>query len=277
MSGGAIIAAMVRRKPWTPKDLFRHGEKGAYYDFSLLSTLWQNTARTTPVTTNGQSISAFDDLSGNGLHQILIGGQTAYILDTTAGYNTGNTGVVNTSLGGYQSTIAAGMTGSKVTAIFGVLDASPAQEGWLCSLDTNNSNDEFMVGFDPNFANGVGLSIEGFNPTGAAARWEWIATGTPTVSESIFAYMDLAGTTYGTGMDLRVNGSASGLTTVGTYTTPTATAWDATKKLTIGCVSTAAIAGPYRPIYNGGFHRIIVVNRQLNAQEISSALTWVTT
>lgn len=275
MSGAAILAAYARRKLWTPKDLFRHGEKGAYYDFSLLSTLWQNTARTTPVTTNGQSISAFDDLSGNGNHQILIAARTALVLNTAGGFNCADTGAT-TAGGGYQSTGASGIVGKELTAVFGIKDASPAQEGWLCSQESDAGADVFMLGIDAGFANAAQVSIEGFNPSGGTSRSEQITTGAPTITESLLGYVNLAGASYAAGMDLRVNGSNSGATTNATWTTPTGTTWDGTKKLAFGCVdSVSAGGGVYRALYNGMIRRAIIVNRALNAQEKLLAEAWV--
>lgn len=51
-----------------PATLFAAGEAGAWYDPSDLSTLWQDTAGTTPVTADGQSVARIDDKSGNGLN-----------------------------------------------------------------------------------------------------------------------------------------------------------------------------------------------------------------
>lgn len=51
---------------WTPLDLFPGSVRGAWWDPSDLSTLWQDTGRTIPVTTTGQSVAVMDDKSGNG-------------------------------------------------------------------------------------------------------------------------------------------------------------------------------------------------------------------
>lgn len=53
---------------FTPASLFAASEKGAWYDPSDLSTLWQDTAGTSAVTADGQSVARIDDKSGNGYH-----------------------------------------------------------------------------------------------------------------------------------------------------------------------------------------------------------------
>lgn len=49
-----------------PAALFVGGETGAAYDVSDIGTLWQDTARTTPVTAHGDLVNCIDDVSGNG-------------------------------------------------------------------------------------------------------------------------------------------------------------------------------------------------------------------
>ena len=48
------------------EDLFSSGEGGGWYDFTDPTTLWQDLAGTTPVTTDGDLVMRVDDLSGNG-------------------------------------------------------------------------------------------------------------------------------------------------------------------------------------------------------------------
>ena len=50
--------------------LFSSSEKGFAYDFSDISTMFQDTAGTTPVTTVDQLVARVNDLSGNGNHLI---------------------------------------------------------------------------------------------------------------------------------------------------------------------------------------------------------------
>jgi len=53
---------------FTPADLFTGSEAGAWYGPSDLSTLFQDSAGTTPVTTAGQPVGLMLDNSGNGNH-----------------------------------------------------------------------------------------------------------------------------------------------------------------------------------------------------------------
>lgn len=53
---------------FTPASLFAAGEKGAWYDPSDLSSLFQDAAGTIPVTADGQAVGRIRDKSGNGIH-----------------------------------------------------------------------------------------------------------------------------------------------------------------------------------------------------------------
>jgi hypothetical protein len=53
---------------FNPASLFTGGFQGGFYDPSDLSTLWQDSARTTPVTADGDPVGCIDDKSGNGNH-----------------------------------------------------------------------------------------------------------------------------------------------------------------------------------------------------------------
>lgn len=62
------LAAVGGATDFTPANLFAASETGAWYDPSDITTLWQDTAGTTPVTATGQSVARIDDKSGNGNH-----------------------------------------------------------------------------------------------------------------------------------------------------------------------------------------------------------------
>ena len=67
-----------------PMDLFKNGEKGVWFDFSDLSTMFQDVAGTIPVTTVGQSVALVKDKSGNLQHvtQNTSGNRPTLVQDT---------------------------------------------------------------------------------------------------------------------------------------------------------------------------------------------------
>jgi hypothetical protein len=81
---GKIAAAKVRRRrraiKYDPNTPLTISGLVAWYDFSNVSTLFQDTARTTPITTDGQEILGATDLSGTDKH--LNGGTTGPTYET---------------------------------------------------------------------------------------------------------------------------------------------------------------------------------------------------
>lgn len=63
---GATTIKGLTSVNWSPNLLFAAGEQGVWYDPSDFSTMFQDTAGTTPVTATGQSVARINDKSGNG-------------------------------------------------------------------------------------------------------------------------------------------------------------------------------------------------------------------
>lgn len=63
-----LLGGALTSRAFTPAALFAAGEVGAWYDPSDLTTLFQDTAGTTPVTTPGQTVARINDKSGRGNH-----------------------------------------------------------------------------------------------------------------------------------------------------------------------------------------------------------------
>jgi hypothetical protein len=87
-SGIQKIDAWINSQPWgnPVPALFEAGEQGAWYDPSDLTTLFQDTAGTTPVTTTGQSVGLMLDKSKGlvlGSEQVLRGDNEASLMGTT--------------------------------------------------------------------------------------------------------------------------------------------------------------------------------------------------
>lgn len=66
--GQAAPATISIPSTVAPIALFSDSEVGAWFDPSDISTLWQDTAGTVPVTRAGQTVKRIDDKSGNGTH-----------------------------------------------------------------------------------------------------------------------------------------------------------------------------------------------------------------
>jgi hypothetical protein len=73
---------------FSPRSLFSGGEEGAWYDTSDISTLFQDTAATTPVTASGQTIGFVKDKSGNELNatQATTAARPSYIVDADGAF-----------------------------------------------------------------------------------------------------------------------------------------------------------------------------------------------
>jgi hypothetical protein len=76
---------LIRGGYASPASLFAAGEQGAWYDPSDITTLFQDSAGTTPVTTIGQSVGRMLDKSGRGNHatQTTSAQRPTYQVDAT--------------------------------------------------------------------------------------------------------------------------------------------------------------------------------------------------
>lgn len=81
------IVVQSAAPPTVPADLFLAGELGCWLDPSDLSTMWQDSAKTTPVTAAGQPVGAINDKSGRGLHFTQATAASRPILQTEGGRN----------------------------------------------------------------------------------------------------------------------------------------------------------------------------------------------
>ena len=80
----SINSAPARpREGWHPGYLFRDGERGAWFDTSAPSALWQDTAATLPAAPDAP-VARIDDLSGNGHHMIQASAAARPVLRATA-------------------------------------------------------------------------------------------------------------------------------------------------------------------------------------------------
>jgi hypothetical protein len=113
---------LILGRPWVsflPSDLFAAGEKGVWYDPGDITTLFQDTAGNTPVTTAGQTVALMKDKSGNGVDavQSTAGSRPTWLIDPY-GYGYLSFNGANSSM----STSSIDLTGTaQVTATVGLL------------------------------------------------------------------------------------------------------------------------------------------------------------
>ena len=126
--------------------LFASGEKGAWFDASDLTTLFQDSAGTIPVTAVGQKVGKWLDKSGNNAHavQATVANQPTYQID-----NEGNPNVTFTKSGTQLVTPSIDFTGTAQMMVcvgINVLDSSSAGVALELGADVNSVNGSFLVG-----------------------------------------------------------------------------------------------------------------------------------
>ena len=154
-SGNTVIdnlneAGLKLGRPWVsflPTDLFAAGEQGVYFDPSDITTLFQNSAGTVPVTAAGQPVGKILDKSGRGNHaiQATAGKRPIWQVDQYGyGY------LEFDGVDDFMATSAINLTGTaRVTASVGLLvDPAKATAGTaICTGgDPNATNGTFLIG-----------------------------------------------------------------------------------------------------------------------------------
>jgi len=250
---------------FSPLSLFAAGEQGAWYDPSDFSTMFQDSAGTTPVTAAGQPVGKILDKSGRGNHatQVTAGNRPTLILDGNGKYALSFNGASQSMLTG---NVNFGATVNISTFLGLFKDTQVTTTGTLVQLSSNLGTNVGVFGLTANGSNttanshgalmrGSGTTAQN-NPTNAAIPPKTF------VSNVLYKW---AGSTVAEQMAMRVNGVAQ--TAVGTFT------------------STAVGACADRPLYfgyngtnqwfKGNLHSIIVLGRTATTQEITDTETWV--
>lgn len=233
---------------FSPRSLFAAGEQGVWFDPSDLSTLFQDSGGTTPVTAAGQPVALVRDKSGRSNHLTLAN----CTLQQAAGlwYVAFN----GTSSGGATAAINFSAT-DKMTVHAGLHKASDAARGIFLELATLGPGTFNMSAPDPglgNFAFGhVGANSSFFSQVAsAAAPATRVLTGTS----------DLATST----LILRMNGVPSGQ-----VTQPTGGGNFTANVLNIGRRGGGTL------FFNGRLYGLIVRGAASSAQQIASAERWM--
>jgi hypothetical protein len=186
--------------PFNPKSI---SGLVSWHDASVQSSLWQNSTRTTPVTSNNDPIGGWDDLSGNGYHIIQSTNGSRPLYKTSM---LNNLPVIRAD-GVDDYLTNASYTNGTTWSIFVV-----------CRRLTNNVNCRFLC-ISLNASPGGSTSINLFNDTtGVFGYYGDNVAGAPVFSpgnDTIFSLAELLLTGGGTG-NAYYNGNLAG-----TWTMPT--------------------------------------------------------
>lgn len=123
---------------FSPASLFAAGEQGVWYDPSDFSTMFQDTAGTTPVTATGQSVARINDKSGRGNHatQSNSSFQPTLQIDGNGKYY-----LLFDGSNDYLSTSSINLTGTNKAGIFaGITKNSDSTSSGIVTEFTTNVN-----------------------------------------------------------------------------------------------------------------------------------------
>jgi hypothetical protein len=152
---------------FTPANLFLSSEKGAWFDANDLSTLFQDSAGTTPVTAVGQKVGKWLDKSGNGNHASQSNAtlQPTYQID-----NEGNPNV--TFSGSYTQLVTPSINFTATSQMMvgmglHVVGSASAAVALELGSDVNSVNGSFLIGA-PSAVNDHSLYLRGTSTIRAA-------------------------------------------------------------------------------------------------------------
>jgi hypothetical protein len=199
---------------FSPNSLFAAGEAGDWFDPSDLSKMWQDTAGTTPVTADGQSVARIDGQRGVvSLRQATAANRSLY--KTSGGLHWLQFDGVND---GFASASALNMSGTdKVTVCIGARKNSDTSEQWVTELSNGTASNRFGIN-----VTGASLAQWGAVSGGSTARF---ASTPASYAAPITNILTELGDISGDSVKIRANGAQVNETTTdqgtGNYTSDT--------------------------------------------------------
>ena len=137
-----LVAAM--RNEFSPLSLFANGEQGVWYDPSDLSTLFQDSAGTIPVTAVEQPVGCMMDKCGRGNHATQSTGSARRILRVDAN---GKYYLAHTGSSTWMQTGIINLTGTDKISVFAGLRKYSDTGSIFCELsaDLNSNPGSFFI------------------------------------------------------------------------------------------------------------------------------------
>lgn len=177
---------------WSPARLFVSGEQGVWYDPSDLSTLFQDSAGTTPAFTDGDPVGLILDKSGNGNHATQATDAKRPVLRISGGrYRLEFDGATSNRA---LETAAIDLTGTdEITLCAGVHKASDTTPGTIAEFSSDyTANDGTFrlrgphgVGTDSFQMSSKGTTARVVNHTGFASPVTAVLTGEASISPAL--------------------------------------------------------------------------------------------
>lgn len=184
-----------------PASRFAGGQQGVWVDLNDFSTLWQDTARTTPVTAAGQTVRGITDKSGRGNH---LTNPTGWVLSADGS----NHYMTTDNVSRFQGAGAIAWASDKASMFVGCKKNSGASGTVFGFGLVTVSNGTFEIGYNANGALAYRRGSGSFGGRGTSD----IGNGVTTMA----GVVDLAGTTQPTENPfLEVLGASPSLTNFG--------------------------------------------------------------
>jgi hypothetical protein len=199
---GAIVATVS----WSPLSLFESGEQGVWYDPSDFTTMFQDSAGTTPVTAVGQPVGKILDKSGRGNHATQATATARPVLqqDGNGKYYLAFDGVDDS-----MATAAVNFTSTDKISVFAGVRKLVDITGILLELSANsNATNPGSIGV---FAPGGNTPTFDFRTTGTTELNGGKSTEAAPVTRVLTSLHDIGGTTSATELAARVNGVEASL------------------------------------------------------------------
>ena len=244
------ISAMPRRGAFDPASdpasLFAGGAEGAWYDPSDLSTLFQDSAGTTPVTASGQPVGLMLDKSGNGNHAT----QATAAKRPTYTEGSGLSWLAFDGVDDAMEAPALGVTSSALTMLYSATQSGGSAVDLIFGVENTTAN-RFQ-----NFTDSSGARKTGAASTSGATF--------PTYGDS--SVNQIAGAVWnGSAVQNYINGATSG----------GASSLSGSMDLTEGVIYIGKSPSYSNLLFTGIFRGGLLINRALSAEEVISFSTYL--
>lgn len=213
LHGKSATGIVAYSGAFNPSALFSSGENGVWYDPSDLSTMWQDSAGTTPVTAVGQPVGKITDKSGRGNHATQSTSGKRPLLQQDAGgryylaFN-GTSSVLSTAA---ALNLSATDKASVFLALLKNTDATVAVALELGSDVNANTGSFAVLAPSTNATTDYGLLVHGSTVVAG-----YLTTGFPAGTPNVVTLgIDIAGADRATECFPRVDGFVPTLATVG--------------------------------------------------------------